>query len=69
MAHNYLLTTHLSFNPGHYADLGKQASGQWLATMLTVAAIVSQIGLTNGATLISDESLQVCLFSKYFAIG
>ena len=48
-----------SYAPGHFSDVAKSISGVWLARMITAAAVISQTGLTAGAVLISDVSLQV----------
>ena len=47
-----------NYQVGYYSTLGGQVAGPWLDVMITVGAIISQVGLTNGATLVSDEALQ-----------
>ena len=47
-----------NFEPGLFAHVAGQVAGQWLKVVITVAAIVSQIGLTNGGMIVADESLQ-----------
>ena len=46
------------YSVGFYSTLGREVAGPWLDVMITVGAIISQVGLTNGATLVSDEALQ-----------
>ena len=36
------------FNVGFYSVVGQRVAGAWLAWMITVGAIFSQIGLANG---------------------
>ena len=46
------------FDPGLFAHVAGEVAGPWLKVIITVAAIVSQIGLTNGGLIVADESLQ-----------
>ena len=46
------------YTPGEFSYIGSIIAGRWLSVMITIGAIVSQVGLANAACIVSDESLQ-----------
>ena len=47
-----------NYEPGNYSRIAAGVAGDWLGHMITFGAVVSQTGMCNGASLISDEALQ-----------
>ena len=47
-----------TYDPGKFSEIGKVIAGEWLDLTISIGAIIAQIGQTNGASLIADESLQ-----------
>ena len=47
-----------NYAPGNYSTIAEKLTGRWLGVMILIGALISQIGLTNGASLVCDEALQ-----------
>ena len=45
-----------NFNVGFYSTIARRVAGPWLADMITIGAIFSQVGLANGLLAISSNA-------------
>ena len=50
-----------NYEPGNFTAIARSVAGPWLETIILVGAVVTQLGLVNGAGLVADEALQTFL--------